>query len=70
MASAGPAAGQGASTATAAAGSGWRSGSPAMASVGSGTRSTDTDWCRKANPGREPRGNMTVAEPVRSASVP
>ena len=37
MASAGPAAGRGASTATAPAGSGWRSGIPAMASVGSDT---------------------------------
>jgi hypothetical protein len=43
MASAGPAAGRGASTATAPAGSGWRSGIHAMASLGSGTRSTDTD---------------------------
>jgi hypothetical protein len=50
MASAGPAAGRGASTATAPAGSGWRSGIPAMASVGSGARSTDTDQCPKRTP--------------------
>ena len=53
MASAGPAAGRGASTATAPAGSGWHSGIPAMASVGSGTR-TGTDQCpRRAGPSRD-----------------
>jgi hypothetical protein len=38
MASAGRVAGRGASTATAPAGSGWRSGIPALAPIGSGTR--------------------------------
>jgi hypothetical protein len=38
MASAGPAAGRAASTATAPASSGWRSGIPAMPSVGPGTQ--------------------------------
>jgi hypothetical protein len=50
MASAGPAAGRGASTATAPAASGWRSGIAAMAFLGSGNPVALTDWSRKANP--------------------